>query len=471
MSSKDHERIWSGATPREVAEDLGPLVDFQDEGLPIEALSTLVEERLLPHLIRYDLPSFMSLFNAFPEEGAAYGAHLALDWNQGVTNWQVSPGGAVLEELCCDALGRLFGLAPGFEGTVMYSGTYANQQALYMALHRHAELQGFDFAEQGVQGFEDPGRLAVVASAEAHFSLRQAVRVLGLGERSLVTVPVDDNRRMDAAKLEKQLGELPPERDVFCVVATVGTTATGSVDPVGEIAKICTPGGIWVHADGAYGLAYMLVPEWRHLFEGIEMADSVSWDPHKQFGVPIPSSLLFTKRAEDLQRMAIFSDYFNRPDSSEPNPGIKSVPSTRPLTALPLVTSIRHQGLRGVVDRLRVPLEVIREAHGELERQPDMEPVHHPDTGLLCFRVVPEGAAGGAPGTNDFNGERNGEAWLNRLQQHVYETMLRSGTHSISITKLDGSSALRLVALSPSLTLQVVMNTIDEVRRVAATFG
>ena len=474
MRLKTSERIWSGASPEEVAEDLGALVDFQDEGLSIAALDGLIKERLLPHLIRYDVPTFLSLFNAFPEDGAAYGAGVALDWNQGVTNWQVSPGGAVLEELCCAALGRLFGLAPGFEGTVMYSGTYANQQALYMALHRRAELEGFDLAEQGLRGFTDPGRLAVVASADAHFSLRHAVRVLGLGERALVTVEVDENRRMDTARLRERLAELSESRDVFCIVATAGTTATGSVDPVGEIAEICGEDKIWLHADGAYGLAYMLIPEWRHLFEGIDSADSVSWDPHKQFGVPIPSSLLFARRAADLQRMAIFSDYFNRPDTTEPNPGIKSVPSTRPLTALPLVTSIRHQGLRRVVERLKTPLTVIREVHAELEKQPDMQPLHRPDTGLLCFRVVPaglgEGRSGHAELHEELDDQISDEESLNLVQRHVYETMLRGGTHSVSTTVLDGRNALRLVALSPSLTVDAVMDTVAEVRNIARTF-
>jgi len=103
--------IYSGASPEQVAADLQSLVDFQDDGLSLDALSKLIEQRLLPHLMRYDQPGFQSMFNAFPEEGAEFGARIALAYNQGVTNWQVSPGGAMLEELCCQALCRVFGLA------------------------------------------------------------------------------------------------------------------------------------------------------------------------------------------------------------------------------------------------------------------------------------------------------------------------------------------------------------------------
>ena len=147
MSDLPHQKVFSGATPAEVAADLAQLVHFEERGLPPSELQALLDERLLPHLMRYDLPSFQSMFNAFPPDEAQLGGRLALATNQGVTNWQVSPGGATLEELCGRALCRLFGLGDGAGATFMYSGTYGNQQALYMALHRHAERQGFDLAQ------------------------------------------------------------------------------------------------------------------------------------------------------------------------------------------------------------------------------------------------------------------------------------------------------------------------------------
>ena len=102
--------IYSGASPEQVAADLAPLVDFQDEGLSLASLEEMISTHLLPHLMRYDLPQFQSMFNAFPSAQAKLGAEIALKYNQGVTNWQVSPGGAMLEELCGQALCRLFGL-------------------------------------------------------------------------------------------------------------------------------------------------------------------------------------------------------------------------------------------------------------------------------------------------------------------------------------------------------------------------
>lgn len=447
-------RIYSGASPQGVAADLAPLVDLQEEGLSLGALRGLIEERLLPHLLRYDRPEFQSMFNAFPEEGAALGAGIALAYNQGVTSWQVSPGGATLEELCCRALCRLFDLDSTADATFMYSGTYANQEALYLALHWKAEQVGFDLAAEGLGGFGDPGRLAVLTSGDAHFSIKQAVRMLGLGERCLVSLPVDANRRIDVARLREALAGLP-DREVFCIVATAGTTSTGSVDPIVPLAGICAEIGAWLHVDGAYGLAYRLVPEWAALFAGVEGADSVSWDPHKQMAIPIPSSILFVRRWEDFQRMALHSDYIHRQEDVGPQPGLKSPPSTRPLSALPLVASLRHQGLGGVRRRLRAPLVAIRTAAEALRGEPDIEPIHRPDTGVLCFRVLREGLT---------------EERLDQLQEWVYNRALAEGRRSISMTRLDGRPVLRLVAISPAVTAEALLQTVLYVRELTGGF-
>ena len=448
-------RLFSGASPEAVAEDLAVLVDFRPQGMSLAELGALVEDRLLPHLMRYDLPSFQGLFNSGLEEGAAYGAHLALDWNQGVTNWQVSPGGATLEELCCQALCRLFALGPEADATVLYSGTYANQQGLYMALCHRAEAEGFEFAARGLAGFPDPGRLKVAVSADAHFSVRHGVRFLGLGEDSLIRIGVDENRRLSADRLHDAFGGLEDGDEIFCVVATAGTTSTGSVDPVKEMAHLCQENGAWLHVDGAYGLAYGLVPEKAPLFRGMDRAHSISWDPHKQMGVPIPNSILFARSRELFRPMALYSHYWNRSDAPGPNPGLKSIPSTRPLAALPLVTSIRHQGLDGLVARLRAPLDAVRGLYEALLEVPDMEPLHQPDTGILCFRVVPNAVP---------------EEDLDRLQEFIYRRILQEGERIISISNLGGRVALRAVAVTPAVTTEALLETVEEIRHLVGEF-
>jgi L-2,4-diaminobutyrate decarboxylase len=445
-------RLRARASPQDVAEALRPLIDFREDGLSLGVVSALLSERLEPYLTNYEAPSFQSLFNAVPEEGAALGARMALDWNQSVTNWQVSPGGSVLEELCVEALVRLFGLSPDAGGTFMLAGTYANQQAVYMALHRYAEARGFDFAEKGLTGFDDPERLGVIVSRDTHFSLRHAVRSLGLGERSLITTDLDLRRKIDPPRLAGLLREVGGSRDVFCVVASAGTTSTGAVDPLGPIAAVAREHDIWMHVDAAYGLAYKLVPSRAALFDGIDRADSVCWDPHKQLGVPIPSSLLFARNKADFERMAVSSVYFNREEPAYPNPGLKSAPSTRPLAALPLVTSLLHQGLGGVIERLEAPLEAVSGLVVHLEAQPDIFLAHSPDLGVLCFRFL---ASGGT------------DQEVNEIHRRVFETVQRGGERNIAMTDLDGKIMLRLVAISPEVTTEVLIETVDALRAIA----
>jgi len=447
--------IWSGATPDEVKADLRPLLNFQDEGMPLGELNALMEKTLIPHLVRYDRPQFNSLYNCFPEPGALLGGQIGLQYNQGVTNWMVSPGGVVIEEMCCQALCRMFGLGPDADATFMYCGTYANQQALYMALHWYAEQKGFDLAEKGLKGFADPRRLAVVISRDAHFSLKHAVRMMGLGEEAIMAIAVDASRRMNVEQLRKIVAEARDTRDIFCMVSTAGTTSTGTIDPIIPVVDLCREIGAWCHIDGAYGLAFKLLSEREHLFAGVERADSVCWDPHKQLGVPIPSSVLFARRSEDLYRMAIYGEYFNRRDDPEPNPGFKSPPSTRPMQALPLVTSIRHRGGKKVIEDLRTVSQAVTAVATQCADQSDIEICHTPDTGLLCLRIVPAG----------FPADR-----LDKLQLYIYETIKNECRRSISMTRLDGKVVLRLVAITPQVTGESMMETVAYIRRLAREY-
>ncbi len=427
--------ITSGASPAQVAADLSPLVDFKETGMPLERLEWLLHERLLPHLIKYDAPGFQSMFNDAPAAAALLGGRMALETNQGVTNWQVSPGGAMLEELCCQALCHLFGLNANAGATFFYSGTYANQQALYLALHRFAERQGFDLAQQGVSGFDQPKKLAVLVSEEAHFSLKHAVRMLGLGEHALIPIPLDENRRADAAALRQIVDEAAGNRDIFCLVATTGTTSTGAVDPIEPFVEACRHIGAWLHLDGAYGYGYKLVSGWRELFAMDLEADSICWDPHKQLGAPIPNSILFLRDQANFQRMALHSGYFNRADDVEPNPGLKSPPSTRPLSALPLITLLRGKGLAQIKAELRSPLAAVRQLAEYLKDQPDFELGHSPDLGILCFRLIKASLTA---------------AELDQLQKEIYRKIMETGSHTISTTTLNGTIFLRIAVVKPT---------------------
>ena len=455
MNKECPKLLYSGASPETIAADLKPLVEFQNEGMPLDELNELIEKKLIPHLIMYDRPEFHSLYNSFPEEGAEFGARIAIKYNQGVTNWLVSPGGVMLEELCTQVLCRLFDLSDEADATFMYCGTYANQQALYMALHRKAEQAGFNLNESGLSGFSNPNKLTVISSEDAHFSLKHAVRILGLGDQALISLPVDENRKLDLNKLKSCIEKNRKEKDIFCIVATAGTTSTGSVDPIQQITELGRKYNIWIHVDGAYGLSFNFLPEKRSLFLGIDKSDSLCWDPHKQMGVPIPNSLLFVRRKPDFNRMAVYGNYFNRPDDPEPNPGLKSPPSTRPFSALSLVTSIRYQGLSRLRERLRAPIAAVEGLMEKLKHKEEIEICLKPELGIFCYRIIP----------NSFPEEK-----LNDLQKFIFQSTKREGKRSLSLTCLGGRTALRLVALSPSVTTESLLDSVEYTRSLARSY-
>jgi glutamate/tyrosine decarboxylase-like PLP-dependent enzyme len=153
--------------------------------------------------------------------------------------------------------------------------------------------------------------------------------------------------------------------------------------------------------------------------------------------------------------MALHSDYFNREGDVEPNPGLKSPPSTRPFSALSLATSLRYQGMAQVRQRLYAPLTAIKTVAEYLQSQTDIELLHQPDTGILCFRITPQGFP---------------EQQLDRLQQYLYDRIMTEGKRSISMTKLDHRTVLRLVAISPSVTSVALMETILNVRTLASEY-
>ncbi|MCP4725696.1 MAG: hypothetical protein GY863_11700, partial [bacterium] len=210
-----------------------------------------------------------------------------------------------------------------------------------------------------------------------------------------------------------------------------------------------------IHVDAAYGLAYSLIPEYRHLFNGIDQVDSITWDPHKQFGVPIPNSILFVNEGSDFERIAVYGEYFNKKEEDVPNPGLKSPPSTRPLTALSVVTALRHLGLKGMIDRLRTPLDAIKELAGHLNKEPDIEVMHKPDLGILCIRIIPEG----------FPAES-----LDQLQMFIYSRVMKEGKRAVSTSRIDGKAVLRILTLSPDVNAEILLETISYLRTLAKDY-
>ncbi|MGZ6833979.1 MAG: pyridoxal-dependent decarboxylase, partial [Mycobacteriaceae bacterium] len=214
---------------------------------------------------------------------------LASATNASLDTYDSGPATLAVERWAIRQLATLAGLGPCAGGVLTPGGSLSTLLGLLLARDAAGDQFGVDVRTDGVAALGTP---VVVASELAHFSVLRACSALGLGERAVLSVPVDARRRMEANALRRSLDALPADAVPIAVVATAGTTDFGSVDPLRELAAIATEYGTWLHVDAAYGFGALFTPQLAHLLDGIELADSVTADLHKLGWQPAAASAL-----------------------------------------------------------------------------------------------------------------------------------------------------------------------------------
>jgi L-2,4-diaminobutyrate decarboxylase len=373
--------------------------------------------------------------------------------NQSLAVAEMSPTGTALEHRVirwmCDLVG--YGAASG--GTLTSGGTEATFAALLAA--RSASIP--DVWTNGV-GAEPP---VVVCGEHAHYAVARAVGELGLGMRSAVAVPSRD-WRMDAAALEATLDRLDAAgRRVMAVVATAGSTATGSFDDLETIGALCESRGLWLHVDGAHGASALLSERHRHRLRGLSRARSLAWDPHKMMLLPLSAGVVLVREERDLE--SAFSQrapyLFHGGDGERVlDQGVRSFLCSRRADVLKLWVSIQRYGARGLgalYDRL---CDVAMAMHDQVAEHPDFTVLHRPESNILCFRWT-----GG--------GSLDDEA-LDRFNRELRERYNRSGAGWITATHLAGRRVLRVTIMNPRTgeddMAEIVAGLAREARRMAA---
>jgi aromatic-L-amino-acid decarboxylase len=271
--------------------ELAPF-DFAAPMDPVAALDR-VADALEKHQVHTAHPMYFGLFNPAPTTAGIAADALCAAFNPQLAAWSHNPYAAEAETHLVRALAARFGLpAATADGTLCSGGAEANHTAVLAALGHHFPA----WRTEGLRAL--PASPVLYVSAEAHHSFLKAARLCGLGTAAVREIPVDDALRMrvdalgDAVRRDRAAGHLP-----FLVVATLGTTAAGAIDPVAGIADLAAREGLWLHADAAWGGAAVLVPELRAHLAGVERADSVTVDAHKWFSVPMAAGVFLTRHA------------------------------------------------------------------------------------------------------------------------------------------------------------------------------
>ena len=313
--------------------------------------------------------------------------------NQSLDSWDQAPSGTELEPHVIRALAGLVGYEPAAAGGVMTSGgTESNLMGLLLA--RDAAVRrafGADAASAGVAAAQ--GRLRILCSQVAHFSVQRNAALLGLGEEAVVAVPVDADHRMDLAGAADALATLRQQGDtVAAIVGTAGSTDFGSIDPLAGLAELAGEHGAWLHVDAAYGGGALFSDRLAPLLAGLERADSVALDLHKLGWQPIPAGAFVTRRAEAFEPLARRVAYLNPADDEEagyPTLLGRSLRTTRRADAFKVAVTLRALGKAGLGALVDACHDLARYAAERIEAHPRLELTANPVLTTVVFRYRP----------------------------------------------------------------------------------
>ena len=377
-----------------------------------------LDEVIVPGTTHWNHPRFFAYFSITGSEPGILAELLSAAFNVNAMLWRTGPAATELEELACDWLRQLLGLAEGWHGHIEDTASTSTLAALAAA----RELR--------------PGGV-VLCSEHAHSSVDKAAKLLGIGVRK---VAVDDEFRLRPDALAEAL----EADEVAAVVATVGTTSTTSVDPVAAVADLCAERGAWLHVDAAYAGSAMVCEELRWAFEGVERADSLVVNPHKWLFTPVDCSVLFTRRPEALRdAFSLLPEYLRTNVEDVTNLMDYGPALGRRFRALKLWTVIRCYGREGLQALHREHLRLARLFASWIEAEPGWEVAAPVPFSVVCFR---------REGTDEEN-----EALMERVNA--------SGEVYLSHTRLGDRLVLRLAVGNARTTAEDVALAWDVLRR------
>ena len=442
--------VLAQVRPGEVAGRLA--ASAPEHGEPLEDVLRDFRDIVVPGTTHWNHPDFYAYFSSSSAGPAILGEMLAAALNTNAMLWRTGPAATEMEERTLDWLRQMLGLPEGLHGTIQDTAS----TSMLVAIAAAREAAGLGIREEGMSGRDLP-RLRVYASEEVHSATDRAAIVLGLGVAGTRKVPTDDALRMDPAALERAIEE---DRAAgvhpLCVVATVGTTSTSSIDPVAAIADVCARQGVWLHVDAAYGGSAAIIPELRHIFDGVDRADSLVVNPHKWMFVPVDLSVLYTRWPEVVRRaFSLVPEFLVTPEGETVTNLMDYGPALgRRFRALKLWMSLRWFGAEGMVARIREHVRLAKELARWMEDEPGWEVLAPVPLSLVVFRHAP-------PGLD--------EAQTDAHNERILAAVNAGGRAFISHTRVRGRLGLRLAIGNVRTTEQHVRRAWELLRETAAS--
>lgn len=429
--------VRARTSPGETAAKLPAAAPEQPE--PMERIFADFEAIVPDAMTHWQHPRFFAYFPANAAPASMLAEQLANAIAAQCMLWQTAPAATEIEEVMITWLRDALGLAPHFTGTIHDSATTATLSAVLTMREKALEWQG------NTQGLSALPRLRLYASAQTHSSVDKAARIAGIGQENLVKVPTGPDHAMDvpaldaAIRADREAGFLPAG-----VILCVGGTSIGASDHVGESLKVAKAHGLYTHVDAAWAGSAMICPEFRPLWDGVDGADSIVFNPHKWLGAQFDCAVQFlADPAPQVRTLGLRPDYLETLGRDEiTNFNEWTVPLGRRFRALKLWFTLRAYGLEGLRARIRNHVAWAGELCDAIARLPDFEIVTPPALSLFTFRYRDSDAAT--------------EALLTRIND--------DGRIYLTQTRHDGKFVIRLQVGQFDTTREDVMTTLDVLR-------
>ena len=382
--------------------------------------------------------------------------------NSSLDTWDQSAGATMIERRLIDWAAERLHLGDTADGIFTSGGSQSNLQALLMARNHAVAGLRRDPARAGLRLPALLETLRIFTSADSHFSIRKSASMLGLGLDAVISIPCTADHKMDPTALADAMAEAQAAGlTAMAVVATAGTTDFGAVDPLADLAGLAKAYRAWFHVDAAYGGGLMVSGRYRHLLEGIALADSVTVDFHKTFFQPVSSSALLVREAAMLRHVTHYADYLN-PESAAlagiPNQVDKSIQTTRRFDALKLWLTLRIMGADAVGTLFDEAIDLTARVGCLLEDDDDFELAAPPQLSTLVFRYRPVLGSG----------KRLSEDAADALNPAIRAAVFASGKAVVAGTKVGGRHYLKFTLLNAEATLDDIAGIIGLLRTTGA---
>jgi aromatic-L-amino-acid decarboxylase len=418
--------VRSAASPRSVIRQIPELPPV--EGEQFDALFRDFKSIILPGITHWQSPAFFGYFPANSSPPSVLAEMLTATLGAQCMSWITSPAATELEERMMEWLRAMTGLPAEFTGVIQDTASTATLCAILTAREAASKYT------VNQMGFAPSMRFTCYASTEAHSSIEKAIKIAGLGRESLRKIPVDRTFAMLPQEFEKKVREDQEHGYTpLCAIAALGTTGSTAIDPLRAIGEICKRHTLWLHVDAAHAGSALILPEKRWMMDGIELADSFVFNPHKWLLTNFDCSAYFVRDVEALVRtFEILPEYLK---TSEPervnNYRDWGIQLGRRFRALKLWFVIRSYGTRGLQEKLRHHLALAAAQAERIRTSIDFELLAPVPLNTLCFRYHPVGV--------------DDEEELNRINAELLEHINRTGKAFLTHTKLQGAFTIRMV--------------------------